>query len=300
MPDLPLPENPESPPPQGEVASAGEIAAASAEQIEKHTQRLTAREIFEAACDTARDELHRPPLGLAFSAIAGGITIGISALAMTLVHAVWGSGHGAGLIAAMVYPIGFIAVIIGRAQFFTENTLYPVVLTLSERTQFRRVLWFGALILGGNLLGALIFAWLVVRSGALRPDAIAALALLGQHAADFPDAHIFWSAVIAGWLMALVAWMVTASRWTTGQIVVTWLLTFIIALGGFDHCVASSAEILSSVLAGAVPPSGYFHWLWAAVLGNIGGGVVIVSLLNYGQVKAGTPPGHAPARQEKD
>lgn len=280
-PDLPLPANPQP------EASQQEIAAASVEGIEKHTQRLNAREIFEAACDTAREELHRPALGLTFSAIAGGIIIGISALAVALIHAVWGTVHGAGLIAAMVYPFGFIAVIIGRAQFFTENTLYPVILVLSERNQLRRALWFGALILGANLLGTLIFAWLAVGSQALHPPMIAALAALGRNAANYPDGHIFWSAVIAGWLMALVAWMVTASRWTTGQIMVTWMLTFVIALGGFDHCVATSAEILSAVLAGVVSPGGYFRWLWAAVLGNTAGGVVLVSLLNYGQVKAG-------------
>lgn len=289
MPELPLPENPEPTPPPEEI-----IAASAAEGLEKSTQRLNASEIFEAVCDTARDELHRPVLGLAFSAAAGGITIGISALAMALIEAVWGTGRAANLLGAMVYPIGFIAVIIGRAQFFTENTLYPVVLVLSERRQIKRALWFGLLILGGNLLGALAFAWLAMRSHALQPATAGALAAIGLRAAAFSDRHVFWSAVIAGWLMALVAWMVSASRWTTGQIMVTWILVFVIALGHFDHCVATSAEILAAVMAHGLPLGRYFHWLWAAVLGNVAGGVVIVSLLNYGQVKAGTPAGIPP------
>ncbi len=284
-----MPENPESAAPREKIA-----AASAAEELEKNTQRLNASEIFEAVCDTARDELHRPALGLAFSATAGGITIGISALAMALIHAQWGNGAGAGLLAAFVYPIGFIAVIIGRAQFFTENTLYPVVLVLSDRSQLKRALWFSALILAGNLLGALAFAWLAVRSQALEASTIAALTTLGARADSFPDVHVFWSAVIAGWLMALVAWMVSASRWTTGQIMVTWMLVFVIALGHFDHSVATSAEIRAAVLTGAAPAGQYFHWLWAAVLGNVAGGVVIVSLMNYGQVKAGTPPGVPP------
>ena len=33
----------------------------------------------------------------------------------------------------MFYPIGFIVVILGRAQLFTENTLYPVALVLAEK-----------------------------------------------------------------------------------------------------------------------------------------------------------------------
>ncbi len=103
-------------------------------------------------------------------------------------------------------------------------------------------------------------------------------------------AHLFWSGVIGGWLIALVAWMVTASHWTVGQLIVTYLLTYVVGLGHFAHCIATSGEILSAVVGGAIPPGAYFHWLLPATLGNIVGGVIIVSLLNYGQVAAGEEP----------
>jgi formate/nitrite transporter FocA (FNT family) len=64
-----------------------------------------------------------------------------------------------------------------------------------------------------------------------------------------------------------------------------WLLTFVVGIGKFAHCIASSGEIISAVVAGAIPVSAYFHWLLPVVLGNILGGVIIVSVLNYGQVK---------------
>jgi formate/nitrite transporter FocA (FNT family) len=98
---------------------------------------------------------------------------------------------------------------------------------------------------------------------------------------------VFWSGVVAGWLLALVAWLVTASHWTTGQAIMTWALTFVLGLGHFAHCVASSGEIMSAVVSGAVKLSAYGSWLGAATLGNILGGVVMVSLLNYGQVETG-------------
>ena len=69
----------------------------------------------------------------------------------------------------------------------------------------------------------------------------------------------------------------------------TWAMTFVLGLGGFAHCVASSGEILSAVLGRDVSAGGYCSWLVAATLGNIAGGVVMVSLLNYGQVRLGTP-----------
>lgn len=266
------------------------VEEVTSEVAKEAAVRLSAREIFDVVVDSARDELRRPLAGLAFSALAGGITIGLSALAVALVHSFWGAATDSGavpLLAAAVYPIGFIAVIIGRAQFFTENTLYPVVLALAESGHLRRMFAFWGTVLGANLIGAWIFAVLLMRSGAVGANIHAALGDLGVSAAAGSFGAIFWSGVIGGWIMALVAWMVSASSWTTGQIVVTWLLTFIIALGGFAHCVATSAEILSAVVVGRVSWLHYGHWIAAAVLGNIAGGVVIVSLLNYGQVKAG-------------
>jgi formate-nitrite transporter family protein len=110
---------------------------------------------------------------------------------------------------------------------------------------------------------------------------------LGADAVDYPFGTVFWSAVVGGWLLALVAWLVTGSHWTTGQAAVTWTMTFILGLGNFAHCVANSGEILSSTLSGSVPLATYGSWLAAATLGNIAGGIVMVSLLNYGQVRLG-------------
>ncbi|HXE31427.1 MAG TPA: formate/nitrite transporter family protein [Terriglobales bacterium] len=252
-------------------------------------QRLNAREIFEVVVTTGRDELARPLLGIALSALAGGVTIGLSVLAVALAEVMGGGGPGAKLLAAALYPFGYIAVVIGRAQFFTENTLFPVITYLADRRRGRRLLAFWGVVLGGNLVGALLFALLAMRSAALSASTRDAIAAAGAMAAHRPGGEVFWSAVVGGWLMALVAWTVSASQWTSGQILVTWLFTFLIGLGDFAHCIASSAKILAAVLVGQVGVTPYLGWLGLAVAGNIAGGVVIVSLLNFGQVRAGEP-----------
>src|SRR5581483_8563335 len=94
--------------------------------------RRTAREIFEKVEDNAHDELRRSTHALAFSGLAGGFSMGLTGLGVAAATAVLGDVPGHAFIANMLYPIGFIAVIIGRAQLFTENTLYPVALVLSE------------------------------------------------------------------------------------------------------------------------------------------------------------------------
>ncbi|MEO6966021.1 MAG: formate/nitrite transporter family protein, partial [Acidobacteriaceae bacterium] len=149
-----------------------------------------------------------------------------------------------------------------------------------------------AIVLPSNLVGAFVFAMLAVRTGALRPEYVNAMVQFGQEATNLSSSHIFWSAVIGGWIIALVAWLVSGSHSITGSVMLIWLLTFLVGLGHFAHCVASSGEILAAVLQHQVAASQYFRWLLPAVLGNIAGGVLIVTLLEYGQVRGGEQSRH--------
>jgi len=251
------------------------------------SQRLSAQEILKGVSKNAREELDRPTAALFISGLAGGMSMGLTGLGLAVAHTYLGFGGSSEVLANLFYPLGFIAVVIGRAQLFTENTLYPVVIVLDERKEVLNTLRLWGTVLTANLLGALGFAALSVLSGALPPASVKALVTVGLQSSQGAFAHFFWAGVIGGWLIALVAWMVTASHYTIGQIAVVYLLTYLVGLGHFAHCVATSGEILSAVLAGATSLGSYVHWLVPAVLGNIVGGVTLVSLLNYGQVVAG-------------
>lgn len=249
------------------------------------TRRLTASEIFDAATENAREELRRSPRTLAFSGVAGGLTMGLTGLGVASVRAILGPGPWQDFVSYFIYPIGFIAVIIGRAQLFTENTLYPVILILDEPRHLMATARLWAVVYVANITGASAFAVLAIRTGALRPEVTTQLLKLGAEATNGPTSHFFWSGIIGGWLIALVAWVVTASHWTIGQIAMVWLLTFVVGIAKLSHCIATSGEILSAVVSGALPLSEYARWLLPATAGNIVGGVIIVSVLNYGQVR---------------
>jgi formate-nitrite transporter family protein len=252
----------------------------------EETRRLTAHEILKAALENARSELSRSVVKLGFAGVAGGITMGLTGLGVASVRAILGDTGWHETAAYLLYPIGFIAVIIGRAQLFTENTLYPVVLVLDERRNLLQMLRLWVVVFAANILGAWMFALLMAKTSALRPEILSELVKLGLVATSGSFAHFFWSGVVGGWLIALVAWTVTASHWTIGQLAMIYLLTLLVGIGHFAHCIASSCEILTAVIFGSLAPGIYFYWLLAATLGNICGGVVIVSLLNYGQVRA--------------
>jgi formate/nitrite transporter FocA (FNT family) len=191
-----------------------------AQKVDIDSTCRSAPQILEQVAKNGREELGRSPHALAFSGIAGGMTMGLTGLSVAIIRASLGPETGSELIANLMYPLGFIAVIIGRAQLFTENTLYPVILVLDEHKHLVNMLRLWAIVFVSNVFGAFLFALLTVRTSALRPEYAQELIKLGVTALDASTVHIFWSGVVGGWLIALVAWMVSASHWTIGQIAI--------------------------------------------------------------------------------
>jgi formate/nitrite transporter FocA (FNT family) len=255
---------------------------------QKELSRPSAKDIYVEVVGSARDELKRSILSLGISGFAGGIFMGFSGLGVAISTALLGPSAVSLFIAQMFYPLGFIIVILGRAQLFTENTLYPVALLLTERKHFKAVLRLWAIVFTANVIGALAFALLVARTPALKPEYLSQLAQIGGESVERAPGSIFWSAVVAGCVIAMVAWLVSASHSVTGSVMVIFALTFFIGLGHFAHCIAGSGEVLTAVLTHHVSWIEYFHWLALAVTGNLSGGVIIVTLLEYGQVIADT------------
>ncbi|MGA7156128.1 MAG: formate/nitrite transporter family protein [Acidobacteriaceae bacterium] len=250
---------------------------------QKDLSRPSAHEIYQQVAKNAKEELKRSTLSLAISGFTGGIFMGLSALGVGLALARLGGSHNAFVVSRMFYPLGFIVVILGRSQLFTENTLYPVALVLTEPRQIWNTLRLWATVLPSNMLGALAFAALAGLTHAMPADVVQAIAGLGLAAVHQPTSTIFWSGVVAGWIIATAAWLVSGSHSITGSVMVIWALTFVVGLGNFAHCIATSGEILTAVLTHQLAWAAYPRWFGPAVLGNICGGVGMVTLLEYGQ-----------------
>ena len=93
-------------------------------------------------------------------------------------------------------------------------------------------------------------------------------------------------AIMAGWIMGLVSWLVVASRETINQLICVWLATTVIGLAGFHHSVAGTVEVLVGVFLGQGATFGdYLRFLALAVPGNIIGGTVFVAILKWGHIQ---------------
>jgi len=263
---------------------------------QKSLVRPSAEEIFTQVAANARLELQRPSIALGLSGFGAGLFMGLSALGVAIAIDLLGNSNSSAMLSRMFYPVGFIVVILGRSQLFTENTLYPVALVLAEKREFWNTMRLWAVVLPANVAGAFTFAMLAARTSAAAPSIVDAVSRLGANAIAHPAAQIFWSGVIAGWIIALAAWLVSGSHSITGSVMVIWMLTFLVGLGNFAHCIVGSCEVFVTVLTHNAPWTAYPKWFFPAVAGNICGGVVLVTILEYGQVMQG-PAVEAAARQ---
>src|ERR1700761_5469427 len=125
---------------------------------QRNLDRPTANEIFEQVSRNARRELQRPAIALAVSGIVGGLTMGLTGLSVSVIQAQLGPSPWAQFVAMLFYPMGFMAVILGRGQLFTENTLYPVALILAERRYWGSTARLWAMVFPCNVAGAFLFA----------------------------------------------------------------------------------------------------------------------------------------------
>jgi formate/nitrite transporter FocA (FNT family) len=194
------------------------------------------------------------------------------------------------LVAKFGYSFGFLIVIVGRQQLFTENTLTAVLPVLARRNwqSLLRMLRLWAIVLVANLLGAHILAWVLGNTGAFTPQVRDAFEQIGREAFAVTTSQGILRGIFAGWLIATVVWMRAATE--NGHIPLIVLMSWLIAVGGFTHIIAGSIEVLFLVMTGGLPWSSYvLHYMLPVLLGNVIGGVSLVAVFNHAQVVAGEP-----------
>jgi formate/nitrite transporter FocA (FNT family) len=191
------------------------------------------------------------------------------------------------LIGNLGYTIGFLIVILGRQQLFTENTVTPIIALLARRdlpTLLRTVrLWI--IVLLANLIGAAIFAWVVANTNIFSEEARRSFAELGNEAARPGGVTIFLRAIFAGWLIALMVWMLPGTR--ASEVLIILVMTYIVGLAALSHVIAGSVEVLYAVANGDISFLHYLRYLGPTLAGNIVGGVLLVAVLNHAQVISG-------------
>lgn len=249
-------------------------------------RKLRAAVVYEIISTEGEGELARSASALWWSALAAGLSIGFSVLAQSLLRAYLPDTPAAAVVENLGYSVGFLIVILSRQQLFTENTLTAVLPVIARREW--RWLWvllrLWGIVLLGNLAGCFLFAAFLAYSGALTPDFAEAVREIGIKLMANSPSEMFFKGIVAGWLIAALVWMMPSAEGT--EIFVITLMTYLIALGGFTHVIAGSAEAIYLWLIGQ---EGLAHVVFGFFLptlaGNVFGGTLLFAVISYAQVR---------------
>lgn len=253
------------------------------------------RATFERSMSEGQHRLHRSWPGLLATGAVGGIDISIGVMALLAVKV---RTHNE-LLSSLFFGIGFIALTMANSELFTENFLVPIAAIAARRATWLDLLrlWVGALVM--NLVGGWVMMGIVLSAlPDVRPDAVE----LGTHFAHLGVGWTaFTAAIVGGAVITLMTWMQNSTDSMPAKLVAAVVAGFLLGIGPLDHAIVVSLEMFGGLQVGA--PYGYLRWLevasWAT-LGNIVGGVGLVTTMRLIQVGRSSVQASARATHESD
>jgi formate/nitrite transporter FocA (FNT family) len=238
--------------------------------------------IHEVLREEGETELERTTGALFWSGLAAGLSMGFSLLTLAFLRASLPKEPWSDIIAGWGYSVGFVIAVLGRQQLFTETTLtatLPLLIRRDAKT-FVALMRMWAIVLFSNLLGTLIFAWLISRPGLFTEPVKTALTEIGTEILSGSFWPTVFKAMLAGWLIALMVWLLPGAK--SARLFVVILLTYVVALGHFPHIIAGSADAAYAVFSGQASVKDYLSgFLIPTFIGNTIGGVALAAILNH-------------------
>ena len=245
-------------------------------------------QIYKRTRDEGRRRLARPVLELAATALVGGFDVAFGVAVFVLAAGSVEARAGpsvAHLVGALGFGIGFVFIVVGRSELFTENFLVPVTGLTRDRDSWLKLceLWIVSLIL--NLVGGAALAIVLTSHGVLRVGSRQAANRLAEHIAHYSPATSFLSGLVAGALMTLLTWFVEGAAESSGvRIAMAWIVGFVLVLGSFNHAIVGTIELVYGIRFGA--DIGYdqlFSNLGISVAANLVGGLALVTFARSAQ-----------------
>ncbi|KQN29187.1 formate/nitrite transporter family protein [Sphingomonas sp. Leaf38] len=245
-----------------------------------------AQDLHRAVREEGQDELDRPFSSLFFSGLAAGMAIASSLIAEGALHAALPDTAWRSLVVSFGYPIGFLVVILGRMQLFTESTITAMLplVTRPSRWAMRRTLRLWTIVLGANLLGTALAAAMIAAGLLGDSELRTAMLAVSVGITELSAGATFVNAIPAGFMIAILAWLLPNAREQSFLVILA--VTYVVAISGFSHSIVGSAEawlLLFAGKTGVVQTLG--ELILPAVLGNLLGGAGLFALLAHAQVR---------------
>jgi formate-nitrite transporter family protein len=248
---------------------------------------VTVRVVHDAVRREGEEELERSSSALAWSGLAAGLSMGFSLMAEGLLRSKLPDMPWRKLISGFGYSTGFVIVILGRQQLFTEKTLTPILplLQRKEAATFWNVARLWGLVLVTNLLGAVAIAWVLGNLPVFNPEVQQAFGAISKESLSPPAGTVLLRGIFSGWLIALLVWVLPFAESSRFFAIIAF--TWLIGVCGFSHVIAGSVEAFYLAATGGTT-WGYAMagYILPVLLGNVIGGVALVSAFSHAQATA--------------
>ena len=249
----------------------------------KERASIKGRVVYRAVQKEGQDELERTNSALAWSGLAAGLSMGFSLMSEGLLRSHLPDAPWRLLVTKFGYSIGFLVVILGRQQLFTENTLTVILplLRKHDARTFYNVARLWTIVLVANLVGGFAVAWLLGHTNGVGPEVHKAMKEISLVAMNHDFGTLLIRGVFAGWLIALMVWLLPVAD--TARVGVIILITYVVGIGEFSHIVAGSVEAFYLVATGVKSFGDYFIYMVPILIGNIIGGSSIVAAIAHAE-----------------
>ncbi len=250
-----------------------------------------AHEIMNEQIETGLKEYNRSDLGLFLSSLSAGLEVGFSILIIGIMYTLFKNESTTGQLAltmALVYPIGYIFVIIGRSELFTEHTTLATLPVMNGKASFSSLAKLWLIVYVGNLAGGYAFGSIsLVFNGEMHLIGKDFFYFVSEKMLKYSVGATLISGIMAGWLMGMLSWLLSSAQDTFSRVVMIFLVTFLISIAGLHHCIVGSIEVFMAFFAEANQISWveFLKFQVLATLGNIIGGVFLVAVVKFAHSK---------------
>ena len=255
-------------------------------QILKENAPMQSQMVFKIIREEGEEELNRKFSALAFSALAAGIFVSFSFFFRAVLHLHMGDSQFEPIISSFGYTVGFVIVILGRMQLFTENPIVTIIPLLSNFTakEFFKVVRLWGIVFFFNIVGTTIAALFFSHDFAVSVEVSNAMHDVAINVMKLPATDNLIRGIPAGIIIAALVWVAPQTK--NFRLATIIFFVYFIALGEFAHVVVGSCEMAFEVIDGEANFFDYFfRFLIPTFFGNVLGGAGIFTLLIYHQVR---------------
>ena len=244
-------------------------------------------EMYARTREEGKRRLERSKLELVSTSLFAGFDVVFGVVALAAATAAMAPHFGpsaAHFFGSLAFGIAFIFIVVGGSELFTENFLVPLTALRSHRLSALRLaqLWTISPIM--NIAGGTALILIVSSKGVLPDGAAPALVDVADKIIQLSDWSAFLSAIVGGTLITAMTWMVEGVGTVGGRIVVAWVAGALLALGGFNHVIVVTLELIFGMRFGADIGIGDVGSNFAiAATGNLIGGILFVTLTRTSQ-----------------